>query len=90
MIKMHEMHEGDWVSDSDAAVRCSDCYLYPAAEECGEIIVSLWIIADHCEIIVIVDHCIVRLLSLWIQEMTMMIIADDDGDNCHCGLNPFQ
>ena len=77
MNKMHEVHKGDWVSDSDAAVRCSDCYLYPAAEECGEIIV-------------IVDHCIVRLFSLWIQEMTMMMIADDDGDNCHCGLNPFQ
>jgi len=28
--------ESDWVSDSDAAVRCSDCYLYPAAEECAE------------------------------------------------------
>ena len=41
MNKMHEVHKGDWVSDSDAAVRCSDCYLFPAAEECGQMTLIL-------------------------------------------------
>ena len=41
MVKLHEMHAGDWVSDSDAAVRCSDCYLFPAAEECGQMTLIL-------------------------------------------------
>ena len=28
--------KGGWVADSDGALRCSDCNLFPAADECGD------------------------------------------------------
>jgi len=30
-----EITAGDWISDSDGALRCSDCYLFPASDECA-------------------------------------------------------
>ena len=47
MINMHfhiQISEGGWISDSDGALRCSDCNLFPAAEECGESIFIIHVV----------------------------------------------
>ena len=34
--KLVYIPKGGWVADSDGALRCSDCNLFPAADECGD------------------------------------------------------
>ena len=34
--KFGQNSKGGWVADSDGALRCSDCNLFPAADECGD------------------------------------------------------
>ena len=35
-LKVVYISKGGWVADSDGALRCSDCNLFPAADECGD------------------------------------------------------